>query len=84
MYPEDLSLERLTTRFSVSRQSMPAFSNKMRERSNAQNRLSYLPRLITGILSMPVLQPLKTELPPTKAIAFQPLHKVSVNCYLGF
>ena len=84
MYPVDLSLERLTTRFSVSRQSMPAFSNKMRERYNAQNRLSYLPRLITGILSMPVLQPLKTELPPTKAIAFQPLQKVSVNCYLGF
>ena len=87
MYPVDLSLERLTTRFSVSSQSMPAFSNtKLRGRYYAQNRLPYLLWLgcSPGFCLCLHRNHMKMELPPTKAIAFPPLQKVSVSCYRGF
>lgn len=86
MYPVDLSLERLSTRFSVSRQSIPVFSNK-NERMVLCSKsfiLSVAVWMFTEILSMPASQPPKVELPPTRAIAFPPLQKISVNCYLGF
>ena len=80
--PVDLSLERLTIRFSVSRQSMSVFSNTY-ERTVLCSK-SFTPYVAVGMYTKTLFAQLKTWLLPTKTIAFQPIQKVSVSCYPGF
>lgn len=83
-YPVNLSLERQTTRFSVSGQSMPFL--KFIERmvlclkSSTPSAADSM-YIVTSF--MPVSQQPKTESQPTKTIASRPLQKVFGCCCYG-
>ena len=84
--PVDLFLERLTTHFPVTSQSMPVFLNKyvrtaLCSKLFTQFVVVWMSIRILCTLASP--QPL-AELQTTEAIVFQPLQKVYVSCYLSF